>query len=84
MDVRKTVIDCLRETLKEEAQSPQCEITEMMDLELDSLAFAVLLGRLEDALGIDPFSDMSEVVFPSTVGELVAIYVASSEQLSEQ
>jgi hypothetical protein len=41
---------------------------------LDSLAFTVLLSRLEDDFGFDPFSCFKEMSFPSTVGELAKAY----------
>ena len=40
----------------------------------DSLAFAILVARLEDELGIDPFSLSEEAAFPSTVGDFVRAY----------
>jgi acyl carrier protein len=40
----------------------------------DSLAFAILVARLEDDLGIDPFTIAEDASFPSTVGEFVRIY----------
>ena len=40
----------------------------------DSLGFAILVARLEDDLGIDPFSIADDVAFPSTIGELVRAY----------
>ncbi len=41
---------------------------------LDSLCLAIIVARLEDGLGVDPFSDSEEVVFPVTVGEFVRLY----------
>jgi hypothetical protein len=40
----------------------------------DSLAFAILVARLEDDLGIDPFTIAEDVAFPSTIGEFVKVY----------
>jgi acyl carrier protein len=40
----------------------------------DSLAFAILVARLEDDLGIDPFTVAEDAAFPSTVGEFVRAY----------
>lgn len=40
----------------------------------DLLCFAILVARLEDTLGVDPFSAESAVSFPATVGEFVALY----------
>jgi hypothetical protein len=41
---------------------------------LDSLCFAVVVVRLEESLGVDPFSASDDVVFPSTFGEFVGFY----------
>ena len=46
----------------------------LLETELDSLGFAVLVTRLEETLGYDPFSMMTEPVYPTTFGEFVAIY----------
>jgi acyl carrier protein len=40
----------------------------------DSLAFAILVARLEDDLGIDPFTISEDVAFPLTVGDFVRAY----------
>jgi len=40
----------------------------------DSLAFAILVARLEDDLGIDPFTISEEAAFPLTVGDFVRVY----------
>ena len=41
----------------------------------DSLAFAILVARLEDDLGVDPFTVAEDAAFPSTIGEFVRAYV---------
>jgi acyl carrier protein len=41
---------------------------------LDSLCFAVLVARLEDKLGVDPFSTAEDSSFPVTLGEFVRVY----------
>jgi acyl carrier protein len=40
---------------------------------LDSLCFAILVARLEDETGSDPFTE-STAKFPETVGELISLY----------
>ena len=40
----------------------------------DSLAFAILVARLEDDLGIDPFTLAEDAAFPLTVGDFVRAY----------
>jgi acyl carrier protein len=46
----------------------------LMESGLDSLAFAVVVARLEDALGIDPFSASEDAEFPVTFGDFVQMY----------
>ena len=41
---------------------------------LDSLCFAVIVARLEDELGIDPFSAAEEADFPVTLGDFIEAY----------
>jgi hypothetical protein len=40
----------------------------------DSLAFAILVARLEDDLDIDPFTLADGAPFPLTVGDFVSAY----------
>ena len=44
----------------------------LLESGLDSLGFAILVARLEDKLGADPF--LSGEAFPATLGELIAFY----------
>ncbi|TWB01453.1 acyl carrier protein [Bradyrhizobium stylosanthis] len=44
------------------------------EIGFDSLAFAILVARLEDELGIDPFTVAEDATFPSTLGEFVRAY----------
>jgi acyl carrier protein len=46
----------------------------LLETGLDSLGFAVLITRLEDTMGFDPFTALDEPVYPRTLGELVAVY----------
>lgn len=48
----------------------------LLESGLDSLGFAVLVTRLEDSLGYDPFTEMDEPVYPQTLGDFVEIYSA--------
>ncbi len=44
------------------------------DTGFNSLAFAILVVRLEDKLGVDPFTASEDAAFPLTVGEFVRSY----------
>jgi acyl carrier protein len=46
----------------------------LLDSGFDSLCFAVLVARLEDKLGVDPFTQGDETTFPVTLGDLVRTY----------
>jgi len=40
----------------------------------DSLGFAILVVRLEDDLGIDPFAMSQDAAFPLTIGDFIRAY----------
>lgn len=46
----------------------------LLDSGLDSLSFALLVMRLEEAFGFDPFDESDDVKFPVTFGEFVNLY----------
>jgi acyl carrier protein len=46
----------------------------LLDTGLDSLCLAVIVARLEDELGVDPFNTADEMAFPVTVGDFIQIY----------
>jgi hypothetical protein len=46
----------------------------LLDCGLDSLSFALIVARLEDVLGFDPFDAMEEMKFPVTYGDFVNLY----------
>lgn len=48
--------------------------TRLSDSGLDSLCFAIIVARLEDVLGVDPFSTDDELAFPVTVGDFISLY----------
>jgi len=48
--------------------------TVLLETGLDSMGFAVLIMRLDDILGFDPFSASSEAVYPRTFREFVEFY----------
>jgi acyl carrier protein len=46
----------------------------LTDSGLDSLCFAIVVVRLEAALGVDPFNTDEEVRFPVTLGDFIGFY----------
>lgn len=41
---------------------------------LDSLCIAILVARLEDELGSDPFTASDDIAFPVTLGDFIELY----------
>jgi acyl carrier protein len=78
--VRAVIVGELERFLAEEGvDDPDLrEDTDLLACGLDSLGFAVLVTRLEDALQYDPFSAIEEAQFPATVGDLVDLYRAAT------
>ena len=50
--------------------------TVLLDTGLDSLGFAIIVTRLEEELGYDPFSVSNETFYPQTFKEFVQFYDA--------
>ncbi len=45
----------------------------LLESGLDSLCFAIILTRLEDQLGVDPFT-REDMFFPVTLGDFIRFY----------
>jgi acyl carrier protein len=76
MSTRLTILSNIEQVAREQQKQlkPLSEDLPLLESGLDSLCFAILVARLEDRLGIDPFSASDEVEFPVTVGEFVKVY----------
>lgn len=78
--IRLAVHDEIAALLREDGKPVPDLLPESVLLEtgLDSLGFAVLVTRLEDVLGYDPFTLMDEPVYPRTVQEFVSMYESTA------
>ena len=76
MSIKLTIIEQMEQIAREHGKilAPLKEDLVLADCGFDSLGFAVLVARLEDGLGIDPFSAAEEAVFPVTLGDFVKVY----------
>jgi acyl carrier protein len=59
---------------QEKALAPLSDDLVLLESGFDSLCFAVLVARLEDKLGLDPFTRSDDAAFPLTLGDLVRVY----------
>jgi acyl carrier protein len=75
-DVRSEVTGCFRQVAEEQGVrlAPLEDSLALFESGLDSLCFAIVVVRLEMALGVDPFSTSRDGRFPVTFGEFVAFY----------
>jgi acyl carrier protein len=76
MSVRLTVQSVMEDVAAEQEKklAPLSDDTILAQSGLDSLCFAIIVARLEDALGVDPFTASDEVYFPVTFGDFVSLY----------
>ena len=76
MSVRTSVIRAIEEiaAIQKKSLAPLTDDLALTNSGLDSLCFALLVARLEDETGRDPFSESDEVSFPVTLGEFIALY----------
>jgi acyl carrier protein len=76
MTTKLTILAEMRKVAEEQAKTlaPLSDDLVLLDSGLDSLCFAVLVARLEDKLGLDPFTASDDVAFPVTLGDFVGVY----------
>jgi acyl carrier protein len=77
MNVRSTITSMF-ETVAREQQRQLAVLNDdlkLLESGLDSLSFALIVARLEDTLGYDPFESAES--FPVTFGDFVRLYESS-------
>ncbi len=76
MAIKLTIMDEMKQIAREHGKTlaPLSDDLVLLESGLDSLGFAVLVARLEDKLGLDPFTAAEDAVFPVTLGDFVKVY----------
>jgi acyl carrier protein len=76
MSVRLAIIEQMEQIAREHGKilAPLKEDLVLAECGLDSLGFAVLPARLEDKLGVDPFTAAEYAFFPVTLSDFVKVY----------
>lgn len=76
MSIRATIISEFEKIVKEQNKesAPLPDDLVLLESGLDSLCFAIIVARLEDALGFDPFSATEDVDFPVTLSDFIKFY----------
>ena len=82
MVVKSAVIAGIREIAEGNNQSlpPLTDDLVLLDSGLDSLAIAILVARLEESLGFDPFTEAEDVAYPVTLGDFISFYEHAAER----
>lgn len=82
MSIKLTIMDQMRQIAREHGKTlaPLRDDLVLLDSGLDSLGFAVLVARLEDMLGIDPFTAAEDAMFPLTLGNFVKVYESAQQR----
>lgn len=80
MSTRDRIFTAMEQVAAEHGKplKPLAESVPLLETGLDSLCFAILIARLEGEFGTDPFTSSEEIAFPTTVGDLVALYDAAA------
>jgi len=76
MSIRSEILHQFEQVSREQGMRlvPLSDELLLLDSGLDSLCFAILVSRLETALGVDPFSENTDAPFPVTLGEFIRFY----------
>jgi acyl carrier protein len=76
MSVRSEIMSLFTEVAGEQQRTlaPLSDEVGLLDSGLDSLCFAIIVARLEDRLGLDPFGAAEDAGFPVTVGDFIKLY----------
>ena len=76
MNVRKEIETQFKQVAQEQNKrlAPLTDGLDLLNSGLDSLCFAILVIRLEDSLGLDPFAASEDAQFPVTFGDFVNLY----------
>ena len=76
MSMRDTILGEIRAVAEEQGKAlpPLNDALPLLESGLDSLCFAILVSRLEDITGTDPFSAADPAAFPQTIADLIRVY----------
>jgi acyl carrier protein len=76
MPIKLTITSQIQQIAEEQGKTlaPLTDDLILLESGLDSLCIAVLVARLEDLQGINPFTASDETYFPVTLGDFISFY----------
>ena len=80
MSARSTILAEFSRVAEEQDKklAPLRDDLPLLETGLDSLCFAIVVARLEDIIGVDPFAIEEDMDFPVTVGDFIRLYDAAA------
>jgi len=84
MSVKSEIISVFEQVAAEQQRelAPLTDRLALLESGLDSLCFAIVVARLEDHFGIDPFSAADDAGFPVTIGDFIKLYESNVGKVS--
>jgi acyl carrier protein len=78
---RLTIVAQFEQVAREQGKklAPLSDDLLLLESGLDSLCMAIIVARLEDSFGFDPFSVGEDVDLPVTVGDFIRLYIDAAE-----
>ena len=75
MSLRADILALFEQVADEQDRSlvPLTDDVALLETGLDSLGFAIMVARLEDMCGFDPFDTLAGTEFPVTFGEFIRL-----------
>ena len=82
MSVKATVIAQIQQIAEDDQKTlpPLTDDLVLLDSGLDSLGIAILVARLEETLGFDPFTESNDIAYPVTLGDFIRLYEHAAER----
>jgi acyl carrier protein len=80
--IRTTIISEIQQLAQAE-QKPVPELKDdlvLLESGMDSLMIAILVARLEEKLGLDPFTESADVFYPVTLGDFIKAYEMAEDK----
>ena len=76
MSIKLTITSQMQKIADEQDKkiAPLTDDLNLLESGLDSLCFAILVARLEDELGCDPFTASDDIHYPVTLGDFIRLY----------
>jgi len=76
VSVRSAIVSQFEQVAREQNKKipPLTDDMALLDSGLDSLCLAIVVARLDDELGCDPFSTSEDTFFPVTLRDFVRLY----------